>query len=311
MAFIYMIENKINGKKYIGKTRRTDVCVRWKEHISALINNKHVNRHLQNSWNYFGAANFNFSIVAEFPDDFDEVELAKQEIKYIDKFDSLRNGYNLKAESVEDLQLEKWKYTVRKNGRISSGKQSYSINGKNGDYLICSVNKELLESFIPLLNSDEELGLKAIKEWDFFKFSVVKQSKSSSGKIIYGIRDKNGSYLICSIDKNLLDGFVQILNDDKELGLKLIKEYKKADKFNYTVIKSGLLPSGNQNYCILGRDGSSHLIDSTNKDFLEFVVELLNKNEEEWVVEENAKFKLQNKKLLKELYKNYDSEVLI
>ena len=60
-----MIRNLINDKKYIGQS--ADIYCRWSHHKNDLINNRHHNRHLQNSWNLYGEDNFVFSIIEECP----------------------------------------------------------------------------------------------------------------------------------------------------------------------------------------------------------------------------------------------------
>ena len=45
MIGIYKIENKVNGKVYIGQS--IDIEKRWKEHISCLNNRTHHNDYLQ------------------------------------------------------------------------------------------------------------------------------------------------------------------------------------------------------------------------------------------------------------------------
>ena len=60
---IYMILNHANDKIYIGQS--IDIKARWKQHKSDLNNNRHVNKHLQNSWNKFGQDNFEFIILCE------------------------------------------------------------------------------------------------------------------------------------------------------------------------------------------------------------------------------------------------------
>lgn len=85
---IYMIKNKINGKAYVGQA--IDVHGRWKKHIYALSNQYHYNKHLQRSWNKYGADNFEFSIIEEC----NEYELNTKEIYWIAKNNSFYNGYN-------------------------------------------------------------------------------------------------------------------------------------------------------------------------------------------------------------------------
>lgn len=60
---IYMIQNKANGKIYIGQA--IDIKNRWKDHKTYLRGGYHVNKHLQNAWNKYDEENFEFSILLE------------------------------------------------------------------------------------------------------------------------------------------------------------------------------------------------------------------------------------------------------
>ena len=60
---IYMIQNKVNNKIYIGQAG--DIKERWGNHKSTLRRNRHKNRHLQSSWNKYGESNFEFTILLE------------------------------------------------------------------------------------------------------------------------------------------------------------------------------------------------------------------------------------------------------
>ena len=51
MIGIYKIENKVNGKVYIGQS--VNIKKRWKQHKYELNSNNHVNKHLQASWNKY------------------------------------------------------------------------------------------------------------------------------------------------------------------------------------------------------------------------------------------------------------------
>jgi group I intron endonuclease len=64
MIGIYKIENKANGKVYIGQS--ANINKRWIEHRSNLNNNRHPNRKLQNAWNNYGQDNFDFNILEVF-----------------------------------------------------------------------------------------------------------------------------------------------------------------------------------------------------------------------------------------------------
>ena len=60
---IYMIQNKVNNKMYIGQA--VDIEDRWKNHVYELRGGYHHNKHLQNSWKRDGEENFEFTILLE------------------------------------------------------------------------------------------------------------------------------------------------------------------------------------------------------------------------------------------------------
>jgi group I intron endonuclease len=88
-AGIYCIENTINNKKYIGKSK--NINNRFRYHKRKLKNNIHENSHLQNSWNKYGSDCFLFYVIEEC----DELVLSEKEKSYIIHFNSKNNGYNL------------------------------------------------------------------------------------------------------------------------------------------------------------------------------------------------------------------------
>lgn len=86
---IYCIENKINNKMYIGQTIHPKI--RLDKHKRQLRRNKHINSHLQNSWNKYGEENFRFKVLER---KIKTKNIDKKEIYYIKKFNSYKNGYN-------------------------------------------------------------------------------------------------------------------------------------------------------------------------------------------------------------------------
>lgn len=89
---IYMIENQVNGKIYIGQT--SDLERRKKEHLSKLKNKTHYNLHLQSSFNKYGEDNFVFKVIKK---NIPYYMMDSLEKRYIDIFQSNDNryGYNL------------------------------------------------------------------------------------------------------------------------------------------------------------------------------------------------------------------------
>lgn len=83
---IYAITNRANGKRYIGQS--SALRDRWLFHKSALRRGKHCNRIIQNAWNRYGEAAFEFTIIEEAkPED-----LCEREQHWID---TLRPEYNI------------------------------------------------------------------------------------------------------------------------------------------------------------------------------------------------------------------------
>ncbi len=58
---IYKIINKITNDFYIGSSK--DVYIRKSQHFSKLRKNKHINKHLQASFNKYGEDNFEFEVI--------------------------------------------------------------------------------------------------------------------------------------------------------------------------------------------------------------------------------------------------------
>ena len=119
VGYIYQIENLVTHESYIGQT--INFKQRQRTHINQLKSNRHENPKLQNAWNKYGEQEFHFR-VWEFEINSEE-ELNKLECEYIEKYDSLNNGYNLvegggkpplhqkvKDEDIVSFLCVQWKY---------------------------------------------------------------------------------------------------------------------------------------------------------------------------------------------------------
>jgi group I intron endonuclease len=122
---IYKIENKVNGKIYIGSS--IEVHVRLMNHKYMLRANKHDNEYLQKSFNKYGEDNFIFSLVELC----DIAELIVKENFYIDKFSSndLKLGYNLAKVNEfrrnnfnNEVKIKNSKINLLKNGNFTKFK---------------------------------------------------------------------------------------------------------------------------------------------------------------------------------------------
>mgnify|MGYP004677067473 CR=1 FL=1 len=95
---IYCIECKSTCTKYIGQTYE-NFYRRWTYHKWNLNNNRHNNAFLQNAWNKYGCENFIFYIIESFDisekDKIRKENLNMLEKRYIEKYDTFNNGFNL------------------------------------------------------------------------------------------------------------------------------------------------------------------------------------------------------------------------
>ena len=98
---VYSIMNLVNNKRYIGQS--VDVYIRWGNHKSALRNNRHDNKHLQNAWNIDGEDNFKFEVLSIC--DIDTIDTTEQ--YYIKLFDTMNPecGYNKESGGHESKCL--------------------------------------------------------------------------------------------------------------------------------------------------------------------------------------------------------------
>lgn len=117
---VYCILNKVNNKRYIGRT--VSFKNRTKEHKSKLRNNKHANDFLQLDWNKYGEENFAFIVIEELTCSIEDAD--NREIYWIQQYDSLNSkvGYNDKEGGIYGSLTEHTKDKLsnhRKGKRLS------------------------------------------------------------------------------------------------------------------------------------------------------------------------------------------------
>ena len=110
---IYKITNLKNKKIYIGSSK--DIELRWKDHKKHLNGGYHVNKKLQNAWNFYGEKEFEFTVLEE---NIKIDKLLDREQFYLDKFKPyLRDiGYNigLKSSGGDNFTNNPNKNNIRK-----------------------------------------------------------------------------------------------------------------------------------------------------------------------------------------------------
>ena len=113
---IYMIQNKVNNKMYIGQA--VDIEKRWRDHRRNLTNRCNENRHFINAWKRDGEENFEFTILLEC----EESDLNMYEEYYIFELMTYdpRVGYN---KNYGGKSGRPTKETKRKLSEAKKGKQ--------------------------------------------------------------------------------------------------------------------------------------------------------------------------------------------
>lgn len=100
MGAIYSITNINSGKRYIGSSK--NVRHRFNQHLCKLRKGSHHSPHLQSAWNKYGDAAFSFDILDDhIPDD----DLIAKEQYWIERFDAVKNGYNIRLIASSQLGL--------------------------------------------------------------------------------------------------------------------------------------------------------------------------------------------------------------
>lgn len=115
---IYEIYNLITHKKYIGST--INLRVRKSNHFSRLKNGTHNNKHLQYSYNKYGAENFIFNVIEEV--EIKQLEIAEQ--KWIDYYARSGQLYNKRYDATNNTGLCHKKETKKK---IQIAKHGYPV----------------------------------------------------------------------------------------------------------------------------------------------------------------------------------------
>jgi group I intron endonuclease len=113
LNFIYLIENKISGRFYVGRTNNP--AARKRSHFSELQRGVHGNPKLQNSFNKHGKEAFEFSVV----DSAEESLICEKEATWFSYFEhSTEYLYNCHFETIGGPRISTL-HTVQSKQRIS------------------------------------------------------------------------------------------------------------------------------------------------------------------------------------------------
>lgn len=90
--FIYVIECKGNGKKYVGKAK--DIKRRYyQQHLPKLRAGNHTNSYMQRAFNKYGEDMFVFNIIDIAPSE----DIYRLEVEWVSVLDTFNNGFNSTA----------------------------------------------------------------------------------------------------------------------------------------------------------------------------------------------------------------------
>ncbi len=187
---IYKIKNIINNKIYIGQS--CSIKNRWNIHINNLLNNKHINYHLQQSWNKYGKDCFEFSIIEECK----EERLNEREIYWIDHYKSYDSnfGYNMtyggeggkpteetrkkisdklkiswsnlsdKKQEVSERMKEQWKDENYKNKMSNTISHNMKLKWQDNEYKEKTSNK--LKEVLSTEEYKKGASIRSKERWD-------------------------------------------------------------------------------------------------------------------------------------------------
>jgi len=208
---IYMIENLINNKKYIGQSKQ--IRKRWISHTNRynLPTDVSYSSQLYTAMRKYGFENFKFSVVEEC----EENELDEREAYYIKVFDTFKNGYNgniggLGSQKFTDEEFKEYflshpKISVNEMAEIFdidrsvAGRKLKSLGLKSNWRIKEEEIKEAIrlykeenlsiESIAKILNRDSKNLSNKMREYGFTETHINSQSgratRTNKSKTIY------------------------------------------------------------------------------------------------------------------------------
>jgi len=203
---IYTLTNLINGKIYVGSTKKSFTS-RKHGHFSRLRRNQHHCKHLQSAYNKYGEDSIKFEILhecePEFCLDFERYWINTLNTKNKDFGYNTLDPYDAKCGvSGNNKGVPKSLEHRLKIKNALTGKK----RGKDPEELVQRRNKAIENYYIQILHGEEEnvLTLKEFEKLGFRKKGILKACKKSDKILEY----KGFVWAVCSKErkKEILNG---------------------------------------------------------------------------------------------------------
>jgi group I intron endonuclease len=229
MGYIYLITNRINGKKYVGQTIQNDINKRWTSHKN--LKNKTVGQILYNAYKKYGVNNFDYKIICICFDD----DTNKYEEQYINKYNTIYpNGYNLLPGGDNRKHNE---YTKKQISENLTGLKNPNFGVKKTPEQI----KQMSERMKGINNP--QFGKKFTKEELQKKLDMFKNKPEIKTKISNSLKEyyknnlgvsKNKKVEQYDLNGNLLNVFYSISEAARHVNISVQFLSRTCNKDNYT-----------------------------------------------------------------------------
>lgn len=227
---IYCIKNIKNNKVYIGQS--SDVFSRLKKHYNNLIRNKHINKHLQSSFNKYGSDNFEYSIICEVS--VEQLDVAERTTIYMFTSTNPIFGFNktVGGEGGTPTEETRRKISISKIGKYSgTNNPMFGKTGKNHPFFGRNHSEETRKKISISKSGQNHPMFGRVRESNpFFGKHHTNNTKQKlaelHSKIIYRIIKPNGQ---TEIIKNLAK-FCRNNNLDHSAMSRVIKNKQKQHK---------------------------------------------------------------------------------
>jgi group I intron endonuclease len=232
---VYKVTNVWNNKIYIGES--LNIERRWKEHIDDLKNNKHHSYKLQNDWNIYGDKAFDFKIIKEINKQYNDLSKKAVSIiyekQYIEKYNSINNGYNLENTYNEVISLnKKVSFLEPKRFRSLIYAIEKNMNKNNNEYIpVKSIKKKKIDVCKDACENDKSQEIKIINNINIKGMSIEEYLNKDNIKYIMSL---SKAYEFESEYIRLSQIFCDIGFNSKKV-FKILREINVIDEQNFLI----------------------------------------------------------------------------